>query len=227
MIAGARGADGASADSRSRRPGRIGLGGERTTRRGRGGRRRVPGGTRRSPSTSSSYGSRTPVSPPAATSRRPPPLSSSQVLGRRSPSGVEHPPGRSAASMAGSSTCSTATRSPVCYGGAAWPRCSAGPRRSGCSGARRRPDVDRPRSARGRLPRPTEDRAPPGVALHRGGPRAWPPRNRTWTGVERTSAQTAPSRSPRQRRCPPHREGTERRSSSGARAAPAQPSTAP
>ena len=97
-------ADGVSADSRSRWPGRIGLGGERTTRRGRGGRQRVPGGIRRSPSTSSSYGSRTPVSPPATTSRRPPPLSSPQVLGRRSPGGVEHPPGRSAASMAGSSS---------------------------------------------------------------------------------------------------------------------------
>ena len=46
---------------------------------------RVP----RSPSTSSSYGSRTPVSAPASTARRPPPLSSSQVLGRRPPGGPE------------------------------------------------------------------------------------------------------------------------------------------
>ena len=81
-------------EANARRPPSVSIlgvsGGSRprnTTRRGRGGRRRVPRATRRSPATSSSYGSRTPVSPPASTSRRPPPLSSWQVLGRGHPGG--------------------------------------------------------------------------------------------------------------------------------------------
>ena len=45
-----------------------------------------------------------------------PSLSSSQVLGRRHPGGVERPPARSAASTAGSSTCSGAARGPACCG---------------------------------------------------------------------------------------------------------------
>ena len=102
------GADGASANSRSRRP----KAGAQLRRRTRGGPQSVSSSARRGvfrPGTpvaaeavangsagadgrrrrARPCGSRTPVSPPASTSRRPPRPSSSQVLDRRPPGGPE------------------------------------------------------------------------------------------------------------------------------------------